>query len=73
LGAAAHIRGLPRVSVEPERIGFRNGERFVHRPALFAGLIEVCEAAALRDLVVAGIGRVKSYGNGLLMLRRLEP
>jgi len=70
LGAAARIRGFPTISLEPERVGYRNGERFVHRPTSFAGIIEVCDADAVRDLAVAGIGRVKSYGNGLLMLRR---
>lgn len=73
LGTAARIRGIPTISVEPERVGYRNGERFVHRPAFFAGVIEVRDAAAVRDLVATGIGRVKSYGNGLLMLRRTGP
>lgn len=73
LEPAARLRGVPTISVEPERVGFRHGERFVHRPTFFAGIIEVCDAAAVRDLVAIGIGRVKSYGNGLLMLRRTGP
>lgn len=73
LGTAARIRGVPTISVEPERVGYRNGARFVHRPTFFSGIIEVCDAAAVRDLAAAGIGRVKSYGNGLLILRRTGP
>jgi CRISPR system Cascade subunit CasE len=65
---AAVLPAAPCVSREPDRIGRRQGDRFAHRPIHFDGIVEVVDAEALRVLVVKGIGRAKSYGNGLLML-----
>jgi CRISPR system Cascade subunit CasE len=70
LGPAVRLIGAPVVSVEPDRVGHRRGSRFGHRPALFGGRMEVLDAEALRHLVVRGVGRAKSYGNGLLILAR---
>jgi CRISPR system Cascade subunit CasE len=70
LGTAVSLLGPPSISVEPDRFGYRKGSRFGHRPALFAGILEVCDTDALRDLVTRGVGRAKSYGNGLLILGR---
>jgi CRISPR system Cascade subunit CasE len=70
-GRAARLCSLPVINAEPERFGHRQGDLFVHRPVLFTGVIEVCDSDALRDLIITGIGRVKSYGNGMLMVSRL--
>jgi len=61
----------PMISVEAERVGHRNGRRFAHRPVLFDGVLQVEDAQTLHTLVAKGVGRAKSYGNGLLMLARL--
>lgn len=71
IGDAAVLAGPPCVSLEPDRIGYRDGTRFGHRPTVFDGIIEVVDADALRASVVGGIGRAKSYGNGMLMLGAL--
>lgn len=71
IGGAAILAAPPCVSAEPARIGYRDGNRFGHRPIVFGGIIEVVDADALRESVVRGIGRAKSYGNGLLMLSAL--
>lgn len=71
IGRAARLCSLPVINAEPERFGYRQGDLFVHRPVLFTGVIEVCDSDALRDLIITGIGRVKSYGNGMLMVSRL--
>jgi CRISPR system Cascade subunit CasE len=73
LETAARLHGPAHINAEPARSGYRRGNRFVHRPVLFAGVIEVCDAGALRELIATGVGRVKSYGNGLLMLGRTAP
>jgi len=73
LGTAAMLHGPTHINAEPARFGYRRGNRFVHRPIFFAGIIEVSDAEALRELIVTGIGRVKSYGNGILMLSRTTP
>jgi CRISPR system Cascade subunit CasE len=70
-GAAAVLAAPPCVSVEPDRVGYRDGTRFGHRPTVFDGVIEVVDADALRASVVGGIGRAKSYGNGMLILGAL--
>jgi CRISPR system Cascade subunit CasE len=70
LGAAARLTAFPLISAEPDRIGYRKGDRFLHRPTLFEGAIEVLDAEALWSLVTRGIGRAKAYGNGMLMLAR---
>ncbi len=70
-GAALVLTAPPCVSLEPDRVGFRQGSRFGHRPTAFGGVAEVVDADALRELIVKGVGRAKSYGNGLLMLGRV--
>lgn len=71
IGAAAILAVPPCATREPDRVGYRQGDRFAHRPIHFDGIVEVIDAHALRALVVKGIGRAKSYGNGLLILGRL--
>ena len=71
-GAALLLFAPPCISVEPDRVGFRRGRRFGHRPVVFDGVVEVGDADALRALMVKGVGRARSYGNGLLMLRRFR-
>lgn len=68
-GAALLLAAPPCVSLEPDRIGVRQGRRFGHRPVVFGGVAQVADGDALRALVVRGVGRARSYGNGLLMLR----
>jgi hypothetical protein len=70
-GAALLLAAPPCVSLEPDRIGIRQGRRFGHRPVVFGGVAEVVDESALRSLVVRGVGRARSYGNGLLMVRRV--
>lgn len=72
LGEALLLTAPTCVSLEPDRIGFRQGSRFGHRPAVFNGVAEVVDADALRALVVRGVGRARSYGNGLLILGRVR-
>jgi CRISPR system Cascade subunit CasE len=71
VGAAVIFAAPPCVSVEPDRIGYREGQRFGHRPIVFDGIVEVIDADALRALMIKGVGRARSYGNGLLMLGSL--
>jgi len=70
LGAAGRLTGFPLISAEPDRVGYRKGDRFLHRPTLFEGAIEVLDEEALWGLATRGIGRAKAYGNGLLILAR---
>lgn len=70
-GAGLQLTSPPCVSLEPDRIGVRQGRRFGHRPVVFGGVAEVVDGDALRALVVRGVGRARSYGNGMLMLRRV--
>jgi CRISPR system Cascade subunit CasE len=70
-GAVLLLTSPPCVSIEPDRIGVRQGRRFGHRPVVFGGVAEVVDGDALRALVVRGVGRARSYGNGILMLRRV--
>lgn len=69
-GGALVLTAPPCVSIEPDRVGIRQGRRFGHRPVVFGGVAQVVDGNALRALVVRGVGRARSYGNGLLMLRR---
>ncbi len=72
LGAAGRLVGAPFVTEEPRRIGTRRGKRFILRPVRFDGLLDVDDAKELRELVARGIGRAKSYGNGILLLARMS-
>ncbi|MDM4762834.1 type I-E CRISPR-associated protein Cas6/Cse3/CasE [Galbitalea sp. SE-J8] len=56
-----------------ERVRFRRGEATVTLDvAQFDGQLVVTDAAALRHALVAGIGRAKGYGCGLLTLAPLS-
>lgn len=70
LAAAARLAEPPFVTGEPDRVGTRRGRKFTLRPVLFDGLLDVVDAEELRALVKRGVGRAKSYGNGMLILAR---
>jgi CRISPR system Cascade subunit CasE len=72
IGLAAQLTDSPDIGIEYPRSGIRNGLRFVHRPVLFTGVIEILDAEALYLLVERGIGRAKSYGCGMLTFSRLH-
>lgn len=56
---------------EREVLDFRRGEgRVTLGVARFDGLLTVVDASALRSALVAGIGRGKAYGCGLMTLAR---
>jgi CRISPR system Cascade subunit CasE len=73
LGAAARLVDPPSVTAEPDRVGTRRGTRFTLRPVRFDGFLDVIDADELRTLVKRGVGRAKSYGNGMLILARTRP
>lgn len=70
LDGAAGLAGPPFVTAEPDRVATRRGTRFTLQPVRFDGFLEVVDARELRALVIRGVGRGKSYGNGILMLTR---
>jgi CRISPR system Cascade subunit CasE len=70
IGTAGRLVGAPFVTAEPDRVGTRRGKRFTLRPVRFDGFLDVLDAEELRALMARGVGRARSYGNGLLMLAR---
>ena len=70
LAGAARLVEPPFITGEPDRIGTRRGCKFTLRPVRFDGYLDVVDADELRLLVKRGVGRAKSYGNGMLMLAR---
>ena len=67
---AARLVEPPFITGEPDRSGTRRGCKFTLRPVRFDGYLDVVDADELRLLVKRGVGRAKSYGNGMLMLAR---
>jgi CRISPR system Cascade subunit CasE len=67
---AARLAEPPFITTEPDRVGTRRGTRFTLRPVRFDGFLDVLDADELRGLVKHGVGRAKSYGNGMLILAR---
>jgi CRISPR system Cascade subunit CasE len=67
-------------SPDPRRVngkveGHKGGSPITVASVLFDGILEVVDAALLREALQTGIGRAKSYGQGLLSLaptRELE-
>ncbi|MBK5290349.1 MAG: type I-E CRISPR-associated protein Cas6/Cse3/CasE [Acidobacteriia bacterium] len=58
---------------DPRRVngkveGLKGGSRITVASVLFDGILEVLDAALLREALQTGIGRAKSYGQGLLSL-----
>jgi CRISPR system Cascade subunit CasE len=58
---------------DPRRVngkveGQKNGEPITVASVLFDGILEVADEALLREALQTGIGRAKSYGQGLLSL-----
>lgn len=49
--------------------GGRGGSKVTLRLAQFDGLLQVTDAQRLREALVAGMGRAKAYGCGLMTLR----
>ncbi|HEU5332642.1 MAG TPA: type I-E CRISPR-associated protein Cas6/Cse3/CasE [Actinocrinis sp.] len=70
LATAARLVEPPFVTGEPDRVGTRRGSKFTLRPVRFDGFLDVIDADELRILVRRGVGRAKSYGNGMLILAR---
>src|ERR1019366_10739926 len=58
---------------DPRRVngkveGHKGGSQITVAPVLFDGILEVVDAALIREALQTGIGRAKSYGQGLLSL-----
>lgn len=58
---------------DPRRVngkveGHKGGSRITVASVLFDGILEVVDAALMREALQTGIGRAKSYGQGLLSL-----
>ena len=70
LASAARLVEPPFITGEPDRVGTRRGSKFTLRPVRFDGFLDVVDAEELRTLVKRGVGRAKSYGNGMLILAR---
>ncbi|CAG7844728.1 CRISPR-associated endoribonuclease Cse3 [Pseudoclavibacter triregionum] len=69
-GDGGDVYGEPAVRLAARRrVEFRHGDRPITLvQARYDGLLEVADAAALREALTAGVGRGKAYGCGLLTL-----
>lgn len=62
------IDGYAQVLVDPE--GRRRGKRAVHSRLDFSGELEVTDPDVFLARLATGFGRARSFGNGLMLIRR---